>query len=222
MLAKLMKMSARGYARAASATDPCTGIATSSRPKNTFWNPPALPGCTTQATEGVGRPTRRVDKFSTGTLKGAPTLGSCTACKRSAVMWQQACSACATTPGLFALPTTTDGMGCPARNSNTSVCPLLAFTQCSWLLRAGSSIAWGALHPERVTRKYRAVLFGCRVQAIGGVVRSGAQALSQLHSQSGASEVYIIRRLQCSAEVMLFWPCLAVQSVEGRELERTA
>ena len=222
MLAKLMKMSARGYARAASATDPCTGIATSSRPKNTFWNPPALPGCTTQATEGVGRPTRRADKLSRGIVKGTPTLGSCTACERSAVVWQQACSACATNPGLFALPTTTDGMGCPARNSNASVCPLLAFTQCSWLLRAGSPIAWGALHPERVTGKYRAVLFGCRVQATGGVVRSGAPAAAGFVTTSLAVWCCIIRRLQCGAEVLLFWPCLAAQSVEGRELKRTA
>ena len=32
------------------------GMAISSRPKKTFWKPPETPGCTTQATEGVGRP----------------------------------------------------------------------------------------------------------------------------------------------------------------------
>ena len=56
--AKLMKTSAPGYAFAASGTLPCRGIATSSRPKKTFWKPPGFPGCTTQATEGVSRPAR--------------------------------------------------------------------------------------------------------------------------------------------------------------------
>ena len=54
--AKLMKTSAAGYALVASGTLPCKGMATSSRPKKTFWKPPGLPGCTTQATEGVSRP----------------------------------------------------------------------------------------------------------------------------------------------------------------------
>ena len=80
MLAKLMKMSARGCARAASATEPCTGIATSSRPKNTFWNPPALPGCTTQATDGVGRPARRVYRVKCNNIRivivGEPLTGA--------------------------------------------------------------------------------------------------------------------------------------------------
>ena len=51
-----MKTSADGYALVASGTLPCKGIATSSRPKKTFWKPPGFPGCTTQATEGVSRP----------------------------------------------------------------------------------------------------------------------------------------------------------------------
>ena len=54
--AKLMNTSARGCALTASCTLPCTGMATSSRPKNTFWKPPGLPGCTTHATDGTVRP----------------------------------------------------------------------------------------------------------------------------------------------------------------------
>ena len=34
-------------------------MAISSRPKNSFWKPPWLPGCTMQATEGVSRPAGR-------------------------------------------------------------------------------------------------------------------------------------------------------------------
>ena len=51
-----MNTSAAGYAFVASGTLLCRGMATSSRPKNTFWKPPGLPGCTTHATEGVSRP----------------------------------------------------------------------------------------------------------------------------------------------------------------------
>ena len=39
---------------------PCTGIAISSLPKKSFWKPPGLPGCTTQATEGVSLPAELV------------------------------------------------------------------------------------------------------------------------------------------------------------------
>ena len=35
---------------------PCTGIAISSLPKNSFWKPPLLPGWTTQAMDGVSLP----------------------------------------------------------------------------------------------------------------------------------------------------------------------
>ena len=51
-----MKTSARGYSLTASWVLLCRGIAISSRPKNSFWKPPATPGCTTQATEGAERP----------------------------------------------------------------------------------------------------------------------------------------------------------------------
>ena len=87
-----MKTSAPGYAFAASGTLPCRGIATSSRPKNTFWKPPGLPGCTTQATEGVSRPARhnfrcyrlldelfnRMSFTAADVLDGLPEQGSIT------------------------------------------------------------------------------------------------------------------------------------------------
>ena len=51
-----MKTSARGYSLTASWVLLCRGTAISSLPKNSFWKPPATPGCTTQATEGAERP----------------------------------------------------------------------------------------------------------------------------------------------------------------------
>lgn len=51
-----MNTSAFRCLRAPSAMEPYTGMAISSRPKNSFWNPPLEPGCTMQATEGMVRP----------------------------------------------------------------------------------------------------------------------------------------------------------------------